>query len=154
VDRGCVALGGLVTLWAAARSLDGMWSERAKLSALIVSGLAAGLAGCGSTSPRPTSPRCGSGCARVHGRLERCGGPAPGRCRAAHARSVSLIDSRGRVATKEAAGRGGTLSRFSLAAEAPGRYTLRADIAGTPVIHSVQLRTGHSVLANLILQVR
>jgi hypothetical protein len=128
-----------------------MSSRRAKLNALIAAGLAAVLAGCAAQSP---SPRCATGCARVHGRVERCGGPAPGRCEPAHVRSVSLLNSRGRVIRRDIARHDGSLSRFSLIVKHPGRYTLRADIAGTRVTRPVDLRTGHLTAANLTLQIK
>jgi hypothetical protein len=76
--------------------------------------------------------------------VERCGGPAPGRCTPQPVRSVSLLDSKDRAVT----------TSFSFTAPGPGRYTLKTTVDGQPVKRAVVLRAGHITRANLVSQIK
>jgi hypothetical protein len=118
---------------------------------LIVCLLGLVLAGCGSQT---TNPLCGGTCPIVTGQIERCGGPAPGGCTAQRVTAVSLFDAHGGLAVKENAGKSMPISRFRILAEVPGRYVLETTIAGDRVRRAVRLRSGETVHANLVAQVK
>jgi hypothetical protein len=93
-----------------------------------------------------------SGCGKVGGVVERCGGPSPGTCTLLHVISVELRDSHGRPAIGLHAGAGETIDRFSLLVPA-GRYTLESTVAGQRIERSVDVRIRHTTRANLIAQI-
>jgi hypothetical protein len=86
--------------------------------------------------------------------VERCGGPAPGRCTPQPVRSVSLLDSKDRAVTTQFGGRDHTFTSFSFTAPVPGRYTLKTTVDGQPVKRAVVLRAGHITRANLVSQIK
>ncbi|MHB8694906.1 MAG: hypothetical protein ACYDHH_27040 [Solirubrobacteraceae bacterium] len=115
----------------------------------------AAICGCGSTA-KPITPNqryCLSGCGKVSGVVERCGGPYPGTCMLLHVVSVDLRDSRGRPALSLHAGAGETIDRFSLLVPA-GRYTLESTVAGQRIERSVDVQVRHTTRANLIAQIK
>lgn len=86
--------------------------------------------------------------ARVVGRVELCGGKAPGRCRSAN----------GRVTVKDASGRQVATHRtehakfeFSLT---PGRYTVRAVILGDQTSRSVVAVANETTHASLVFELK
>jgi hypothetical protein len=117
----------------------------------VVVALGLGLAGCGSQT---TNPLCGGTCPTVAGKIERCGGPAPGECTREQVEAVSLLDVRGRVVTREHAERGSRFSAFRISAEVPGRYVLLTSIAGQRVRQKVTLDAGQTDHVNLVEQVK
>jgi hypothetical protein len=113
-----------------------------------------GLAACGSSAKlRHTPPYCLTGCGTVAGHIERCGGPAPGRCRPRRVESVSLLNSRGRPAISFHAGAGKPINRFSLLAPA-GRYTLQTTVDKGRIARSIMIRAGEVTKENLIEPIR
>jgi hypothetical protein len=90
----------------------------------------------------------------VIGRVERCGGPAPGLCISQRVDSVSLLNPQGQLATSLNAGAGKTIDRFSMLINAPGQYMLETKVDGYVVKRNVTLRLRHTVHANLIESIK
>jgi hypothetical protein len=86
--------------------------------------------------------------ARVVGRVELCGGKAPGGCRSANAR-VTVKDASGlRVATHRT-----EQARFEFSLT-PGRYTLRAVISGDQTSRWVVAVANETTHANLVFELK
>jgi hypothetical protein len=115
-----------------------------------LAGLGALLVGCGGGR---TSLACSPYCVKLHGDVERCVGPGPGRCASSPFESVSLRDLRGRLVMKQVAGVQPLRTGFVLYA-APGRYLLGTTLDGHRIQRPVDLSNRKPVRVNLILRVR
>jgi hypothetical protein len=103
-----------------------------------------------------TQPYCWplSGCARVTGRVQECGGPQ-GRCHVVGFIQVSLLDSRGRLVMAEHSGASGSLLRhFKMLYPGSGAYTLETKLIGERATRVVRLRRGHTLDVNLVIPIR
>ena len=115
-----------------------------------------GLGACGSGNHPVVSNGPVPTWAYVTGEIKRCGGQGPGKCRIVRFVSISLFDSRGRLASAEHGGtvHHKTLTSFSLVAQSPGRYSLQATIDGQTVRRAIRLRAGQRLHANLVMSIK
>lgn len=114
---------------------------------------AVAVCGCGSTQKTVTRVLgyCGvSGCATVTGQVERCGGPAPGKCTPIPFISVSLLSRKGQLRVAEHAGTGHRLRRFRLLIPGSGRFVLQTVMNGERIRRDVTLRVHRVLHVNLV----
>ena len=123
--------------------------------ALAVSSCAVALAGCGGSTHAGPTAYCVSGCAKVSGRVEECGGPTSRRCRVAGFVQVALLDRRGQLVTAEHSGTvGPRLRRFSPLYPGSGIYILETKLIGERVTTRIRLRRGHTLNVNLVIPIK
>jgi hypothetical protein len=100
-----------------------------------------------------TTPYCASGCAKVRGHVEECGGPS-NRCWVVGFVQVSLLDQRDQVVTAEHSGTTGPrLRSFVLLYPGSGTYTVETKLIGERTMRRVRLRRGQTLTVNLVIPV-
>ncbi len=138
-------------------------SARALTAALLPPLCAAAVAGCGGSAKTTTTsnsglkpistPYCASGCAKVNGRVEECGGPS-NRCRVVGFVQVALLDLRGHLVTAEHSGSvGPRLRSFSLLYPGSGMYTVETRLIGEWAMKMIRLRRGRTLTVNLVIPI-
>lgn len=124
---------------------------------------AAAVVGCGSTHTRTTAdsrlkpigtPYCASGCAKIRGRVEECGGPS-NRCQVAGFVQVALLDRPGKLVTAERSGTTGPrLRSFSLLYPGSGTYMVEGELIGERATKRVRLGPGRTLTVNLVIPIK
>jgi hypothetical protein len=101
-----------------------------------------------------TTPYCLSGCAKIRGRVEECGGPS-NRCWVVGFVQVGLLNRRGQLVTGEHSGTTGPrLRSFSLLYPGTGMYTVETKLIGKRATHRVSLRPGRTLTVNLVIPIK